>query len=515
MRLRGNRKGPLYLLIIGIVCAAIGAGFPGWRSEKGKTGTDALPKHPMEVTLETLDSENIPSVGEWQRKGDEAIAVSPNGNWIAVSGHDERVRLLHTGGKEAWRFRIPESYGRVLAFSADSKMVYAGECSIDGKLYGIDVKEGKKRWEYAVGGDVGRPASDHAAVTYRTLDKCCVYALTATEDALFAVGTHRDRCLTETAVGASVVSDTLDTVSYAFHPVTGERLWRYPAEGTMDTHMPYIVYSKTLHHLLGANTSYWRKGTPREKYPNGSVRLIDAWTGIQSCAYRIKPSFTSYTSIWYSLSVSPNGRFISAGTVDGRLILFEVKKGPLLAKIFEKEVSSLLEISGIPIYACSSRNAVFDNGDIFMTSSSTHAKQTGAGMVRNPPTQHPDSNSAFLFDSRGRILWKWKAPGDITDVRFHMETGLIVVIVEHNYVEKSLDASGFYFMKYTGSEKCPVEQLGTFQLGGISTSGAISPTGSFFAGIEMPIRLSDDTLVGEHKLHIVPIQFMIDASVHE
>lgn len=514
MSIRLSRKRKLFFLVIVFTCGILSAGLLLlWRG-KGNTAAPPLPNQPLEVQLESLDSDNIPSVGEWQRKGEAVIAISPDENWIAVTGSDEFVRLFDTGGREQWHYRIPEGYGRALTFSTDSKMLFVGECSMDGMVYAIDVRQGEKRWHAAISPDVGRPASNRP-MTYKTLDKCCVYALQASESALFMVGTHRDRCLTEGEGGAMVVNDTLDTVMYACDPATGKPLWRYPAKGTMDTHMPYPLYSKSLEHLVGANTSYWREGMPVETYPNGSVRLIDAQTGLQSCAYRIMPTFASFTSIWYSLSVSPNGHFISAGTTDGRLILFEVKEGPSLVAVWEKEVSSLLEISGIPIYACSSNNAVFDNGDVFMTSSSTHSKQTSAGIVRQPPTQHPDSNSAFLFDRQGRIVWKWKAPGDITDMRIDMETGLIAIIVEHNYVEQSLDAAGFYFMRYSGTEQDPVKRLGAFQLSGISTSGAISASGSFFAGVEMPVRLTDDTLVGEHKLHIIPIQFLLGPSDDE
>lgn len=502
------------LAIVLIGCAVVAGLSVRWLAQ-GKRATATLPNEPKEIELWALASENIPSVGEWQRKGDEAIAISPDGTWIAIAGHEEKVRLLDLGGREKWSFPIPESYGRTLAFSADSKMLYAGECSMDGTLYAIDVNEGKLRWSYLVGDDVGRPALTQP-ITYRTLDKCCVYALVPAEEALFAVGTHRDRRLTQLATGGSVVNDVLDTVLYALDPTSGKRLWRYPAQETMDTHMPHPLYSKTLGHVVGANTSYWREGTPLEKYPNGSVRLIDARTGVQSCAYRFQPSFMSYTSIWYSLAVSPNGRFVAAGTTDGRLILLEVKEGPSLVRVWEKEVSPLLQVSGIPIYACSSRNVVFDNGDLFMTSSSTFARQTGAGIVRQPPNQHPDSNSAFLFDRHGKVLWKWKAPGDITDVRVHLESGLIVILIEHNYVEKTLDAAGFYFFRYQqGQQPSPVERLGSMQLSGISTSGAIAADGSFFAGIERPIRLADDTLVGTHKLHIIPIRFIAGARVVE
>lgn len=497
---------------IALVGCVVTAGLLACWLGQGTKATITLPNEPIEVALGVLATENIPSVGEWQRRADEAVAVSPDGKWIAVAGHDEMVRLFGAGGREQWRFRIPESYGKTLGFSTDSQMVFAGECSMDGKVYGIDVNEGKARWSYSISDDVGRPASNQP-VTYRTLDKCCLYSMMPIDGALLAVGTHRDRRLTALATGASVVNDTLNTVLYAFHPATGKLLWRYPAQETMDTHMPYLRYSKTLNQVLGANTSYWRQGTPEEKYPNGTVRLIDARSGVQSCAYRIKPTFMAYTNIWYSLAISPNGRFISVGTVDGRLILLEVKAGPALVEVWEKEVSSLLEVSGIPIYACSSRNVVFDNGDIFMTTSSTHARQTSAGIVRQPPNQHPDSNSAFLFDRNGRILWKWKAPGDITDVRVHLESGLTVVLVEHNYVERSLDAAGFYFMKYRKGEPSVVEHLGALQLSGVSTSGEIAPDGSFFAGIELPIRLADDTLAGEHKLHIIPTRFLADASV--
>ncbi|WP_449245026.1 WD40 repeat domain-containing protein [Desulfobacca acetoxidans] len=501
-------------LVIGLAIGVTIAGLLGWWLGQRQKPTPTLSGEPLEVKLGTLASENIPSLGEWQRKGDEVIVISPDRSRIAIAGHDELVHLFDVGGREKWSFPIPESYGRALAFSTDSKMVYVGECSMDGTIYAIDVSQGKKKWAYSVGDDVGRPAQNQA-VTNRTLDKCCVFALVASEDALFAVGTHRDRRLTDLPTGARVVNDILDTVLYAFHPASGKLLWRYPAQETMDTHMPYPVYSKTLGHVVGANTSYWREGTPVERYPNGSVRLINTRTGVESCSYRIMPSWTSFTSIWYSLSVSPNGQFLSAGTTDGRLVLFAVKEGPFLEKVWEKNVSTLLEISGIPIYSCCSDSIVFDNGDIFVTTSSTHAKQTGAGIVRQPPGQHPDSNTAFLLDRHGRTLWKWKAPGDIADVRAHLESGLIAVVVQHNYVGKSLDASGFYFMQYKGGKASSIERLGSLQLSGISTSGAMSPDGSFFSGIELPIRLADETLMGAHKLHIVPTRFLADRSADE
>lgn len=502
-------RSALAICLAGVLLAA---GLLVWRAGKeDKSGVSSTV--PQEAPLWNLASDNIPSVGEWQRKGDEPVAVSPDGKWIAIAGLDEAVHLLDARGKEKWRYRIPERYGHSLVFSTDSKLVFVGECSMDGAVYGIDAASGKKRWEYPVANDVGRPASSRS-VNYRTLDKCCVFDLVATGDTLFVVGTHRDRRFEELPTGARIVNDVLDTVLYAFHPADGKLLWRYPARGTMDTHMPCLLYSRALGQLVGANTSYWRPSMQPEKYQNGSVRLIDARTGLESCSYRIEPTFMSYTGIWYSLSVSPNGRFVSVGTIDGRLILLEVRQGPSLARLWEKNVSTPLTVSGIPIYATSSHSVVFDNGDVFMTSGSTFAKQTTSGVVRQPPNQHPDSNSAFLFSRNGEILWKWKAPGGIADLFHHPGSGLIVLSVENDYVEKSLDAAGFYFLKYTGGQgSLPVERFGSLQLRGISRSGAIAQDGSFFVGVELPVRLTDDTLAGEHKLHIVPLSSMVGEAV--
>ncbi len=502
-----------YVLAAGLAGLLLAAGLLVWRAEKGGGGPAVLSAVPKEVALWPLASENISSVGEWQKKGDEAVAVSPDGKWIAVAGLDEAVHLLDVAGRERWSYRIPERYGHSLVFSTDSKLLFVGECSVDGAVYGIDVESGKKQWEYSVGSDVGRSGSNRP-VNYRTLDKCCIFDLSATEDALFVVGTHRDRRFEELPNGARIVNDVLDTVVYSFHPADGKLLWRYPARGTMDTHMPYLVYSKTLGQVIGANTSYWRPSMPQEKYPNGTVRLIDARTGVESCSCRIMPTFMSFTSLWYSLSVSPNGRFVSAGTVDGRLVLFEVRPGPSLVKLWEKDVSTLLTVSGIPIYAPSSRSVVLDNGDVFMTSGSTFARQTTAGVVRQPPNRHPDSNSVFLFDRNGDIVWKWKAPGGIADMFYHPGSGMIVISVEHDYLQKSLDAAGFYFLKYRGSQAPqPVERFGSLQLGGISRSGALAQDGSFFVAVELPVRRTDDTLAGEHKLHIVPLRSMVGAPV--
>ena len=221
--------------------------------------------------------------------------------------------------------------------------------------------------------------------------------------------------------------------------------------------------------------------------------------------------FTPFVSIWYSLSISPNGKYASAGTVDGRMVVLDVQEGFVLKKRWEKEVSTLLEVSGIPIYTSISHSFLFDNGDVFVTTGSTHAKQTDAGVVRRPPNQHPDCNCAFVFNKNGDILWRWKAAGDITQVCFHPKSGIIVIQVEHDYLGKSLNASGFYFMKYTHKPQKPITLLSSLLLNGITTSGAMSPDGSFFAGIELPVRLTDDTLAGEHKLHIVPIRFIDDA----
>ncbi len=497
-----TRRFLLSALLIALTAAPtlVLTGCEGAASQKTNA---ALPDRPIEVRLGAL--KDIPSVTDWNKKDYEALAVSADEKWIAVAGFDETIKLFSAVGERRWTFNIPESYGRSVAISPDSRTVYAGECSMDGNIYAIDLNTGKLKWVYAVGDDVGRPENIETA---RWTHQACVYSLTASKDTLFAVGTHSNRVMLELPDGGRIVHYPTKTLLYAFEPRNGKILWRFPETETMDTRMPFPLYSKPLKHIIGANTSWRRKGAPVEKYENGTVRLINAATGEQSDAYRIEPTIMDYTSMWYGLSVSPNGKFVAAATNDGRLHLFAVDEGPALRLLWRRDITTLMTVSGIPIYAGGKYSTVFDDGAVFVVSGNTYAKRTVADAAQEPPTEHPDSNSAFLFNSNGDILWKWKAPGAIDGLSPLPGSGLTAILVNHNYIENTLEASGFYFLKYQPGNTEPVARLGDFQLRGISVTGRFSPKGAYFAGIEVPIRLENDTVTGVHNLHIIPVKFV-------
>ena len=494
-----RRFSTIFLCVCFVVSALL---LPGCRG-CARPAPKNLPKEPREIELGIL--RDIPSVTDWNKKAYEALAVSPDEKWIAVAGFDETIKLFSTAGEHKWTYKIPESYGRSIAISSDSKTVYAGECSMDGNVYAIDIDSGKKKWSYSVGDDVGRP--DNVDTT-RWTHQACVYSLTASKISVFVLGTHSNRIMLDLPDGTQVVHYPTETLIYAFQPETGKVQWRYPAKGTMDTRMPMPLYSDALDHLVAANTSWRRNGAPEEKYPNGTVRLIHARTGKQSDEHRIEPSIMDYTSLWYGLSVSPNGKYVAAATNDGRISLFAVDKGPELRLLWERNITTLMTVSGIPIYAGGKYSTVFDDGSVFVVSGNTYAKRTVADESQEPPTEHPDGNSAFLFDLKGDIRWKWKAPGAIDGLAAAPGSKMMAVLVNHNYLENSLEASGFYFLKYLPDRDEPVARMGDFQIKGISVTGEFSRGGSLFAGIEVPIKLEDDTVVGAHKLHVIPVEFI-------
>ena len=504
MKNRRN-KDRLYFsaLLIAILSVSV-LTFAGCKGSPRDKKSANLPVKPVEVKLGAL--EDIPSVTDWNKKDYEALVVSPDEQWIAVAGFDETIKLFSAMGELKWTFKIPESYGRSVTVSPDSKTVFAGECSMDGNVYAIDLNTGKKEWTYAVGNDVGRPES---IKNTRWTEQACVYALIASRDSLFAIGTRSKRVMLDLPDGSKIVHYPTETLLYRFNPENGKMLWRYPEKEIMDTRMPYPLFSEPMGQIVGANTSWRRKGAPEEKYLNGTVRLINAETGTQSNEYRIEPAIMDYTSLWYGLSVSPNGKFVAAAVNDGRLFLFKVEKGPALRLLWRRDITKLLTVSGIPIYAGGKYSAVFDDGSVFVVSGNTYAKRTVADAEQEPPTEHPESNSVFLFGNNGDILWKWKAPGAIDGLSVLQESGLIAVLVNHNYIKNSLEASGFYFMKYQAGEKEPVARLGDFQLKGISVTGGFSPKGAYFTGIEVPIKLENNTVTGEHSLHIIPVKFIV------
>ena len=64
-----------HVLIVCIICVAMAAGFALWRTGTEESATGPSPQEPVEVKLASLDPKDIPSVGTWQRKMDETVAI--------------------------------------------------------------------------------------------------------------------------------------------------------------------------------------------------------------------------------------------------------------------------------------------------------------------------------------------------------------------------------------------------------------------------------------------------------
>ncbi len=473
------------------------------KSEEGVINEETVsPKKPSayklgEAKLGSL--EKFPQVESWKDVPSEETIISPDGKYIAMASFDGKFYVFDNAGKKLWNYQVPDGVGKKVAFSGNGEILLAGEASADGYLYAFNTKTGEEIWKYKVSDDVG--TSTDSYWYYRPM----IYSLTVSGDTAFAAGQLKQK-------EKKMVEDKEVTVYktkcfiYAFDVESGKTKWRFPEDEPMDTGVPKVVATPDGNKVMFVNQS-WNYGAVQEKYPDGTIRLLNGETGKEMAAYKVdalEPYF-KFVGIWDGICISPDGNHFTAMAGDGRGFLFDLTKAKETSElrlVWMKEISKIQEVSGVPIYAYGNGTHVDNEGNaVFATSVTYSADKTKCSGT--PPAVHPDATTIFAYSNEGKLQWKWKAEGKIGCPLFSQDNRYMVVGVAHDWVSQNKDMAGVQCFDLTKEGNASDKLCWFYPVEGICAIATISNNGESIAAIEAPIQMEDKSISGNHKIHFV------------
>ena len=428
------------------------------------------------------------------------VAFSSNGEQLAVGTNAGHVAIINPlTGDRIWKTRISEGYAKHAAFSPDGKRFYIGEQSADGFIYAYDLSTTKPTllWKYRMADDIDTSAPQNPDDVYAWVQYPGPYRISTTEgDDLLVVGNHS---WTKDGVGLKKAQ------LYRFDGETGTLKWKWPPDQTLPMTISWFDYSRDAKTV--ALLAYKRGSGDTASFKSGTLYVIDGETGETAWEYTfnpLKPYFEEVT-FWRGVSASPDGKFINVTADDGRAFIFNTAPPPAETKpLWNMNLTTPLEVSGIPIIStngtigATNDFALFVTGDTFIP----YHLQKGA---QRPPSAHPNGMTLFAHAWSGEKVWQWTLE--------NMPQGLQV------------DGTGRYAVISVSKRGRNVEEqfhgVSVFDLtaegGGLSkylytyrTEGqlpydtiSISADGRFIALIETPIAMSDETVRGGNRVHII------------
>lgn len=439
-----------------------------------------------EIKLEDVEPGDINSVIK-NIKGD--VEFSPDGRYLVVGTHTGYIKAIETStNKLIFEKKLCE--GRIYSFdiSSDSKYLVLGEQSVDGYIYAFELSTGKEIWKFRTGDEIGSDIKNNPTVG----------RVKVVGNIAYAVGVRSASGPDKSSYWSRI---------YAFEIDTGRVLWKYPENETMDISIYWIDVSSDGNYIYFAGSSY-PKGLVRDvtKYKHGTVYIINSdgkvlwFYELPVLPYQIHP--------WIGKgSLSEDGKYLIGVDYFGAVYLFdneEIIRTGKASPLWSKNISTAIEISGIPIYGSLNyayilgENVIFNVGSTYIPAKSKSVKYNKA------PVEHPNGNTLLVYDLKGDLLWKWRVEGYAPGAMGTSEDRRFMVLpIGQNIVTGNLDIHGVYVFDNSVPGGATSKLAYIYKTRGIVVASAISPDGKYIAALESPARLEDGRVIGEYKVHIL------------
>ena len=135
--------------------------------------------------------------------------------------------------------RFPKAMERFWRFPGDARLLFAGECSVDGTLYAIDVDTGKKKMDLFRGPRTWGVRPKTGPLPTRPWTSAAFTPWPRRKPPCSPPAPIGDRRLIRNPGRPTLVKDVLDTVVYAFDPGTGKKAVALP--GRRDHGQPHAL----------------------------------------------------------------------------------------------------------------------------------------------------------------------------------------------------------------------------------------------------------------------------------
>ena len=465
--------------------------------------TATAPLKPVSYLIRTVELDGLLSLMENLRQPAKptAVALASNAEKLAVATDSGHLTVLQPiTGEILWKTRISEGYVRQMAFNRDSTLLYVGEQAADGFIYCYDLTAEKPtlRWKYRTADDIqtstpSDPDSVYAWVSYP--GQARMYTL-ANGD-LLAAGVH-----------SWTENDTPRKRSqlYRFDSKTGAVIWKWPQDGAVSRIIRWFDVSadgKTLALITDAGHNLQGNTADESGAGNGKLSVLNAEDGAERWRTDIEPltPYFSQVTFWRGVSMSPDGRFVNVTTDDGRAFIFDVDSPE---PVWQKNLTTPLEVSGIPILATSGTIGATDAAALFVTGDTYIPYHLRKGAQR-PSAAHPNGMTLFAYSWSGEKIWQWQLENMPQGLRIDAKGRYAALSVSkrtqdpneslHGVSVFDLPADGGglskYLYTYRTEGQLPYDTL------------VMSADGALIVVVEVPIALPDETVRGKNRVHVL------------
>ena len=463
------------------------------------------PLKPEPYLIHTVELDDLLSLMENLRQPAKPTAIAlgngsvRNTEKLAVATDSGHLTVLQPiTGETLWKTRISEGYVRRMAFSSDSSLLYVGEQAADGFIYCYDLTAEKPtlRWKYRTADDIetstpSNPDSVYAWVSYP--GPACMRTLANGDLLVASVHAWKEN-------GTPLKKSQL----YRFDGETGEVIWKWPRERAAPTVIRWFDVSgdgKTL--AFAMDSGHNLQGSTENENGEGGMTVFNVEDGTEKWSMYIKPlrKYFRQVTFWRGVSISPDGKFINLTTDDGRAFIFDVNTS---VPIWKENLTTPLEVSGIPIVATSGTISATDAAALFVTGDTYIPYHLRQG-AQKPSAGHPNGMTLFAYSWSGEKIWQWQLENMPQGLRIDEKDRYAVLSVSKRTQDPNESLHGVSVFDLMAEGSGLSKYLYTYRTEGQLPYDtlAISADGAFIVVVEVPIAMPDETVRGKNRVHVL------------
>lgn len=469
------------------------------------TATSSLKPEPYLVR--TVELDGLLSLMENLRQPAKPTALAlghgnnPNTEKLAIATDSGHLAVLQPlTGETLWKTRLSEGYVRRMMFSPDSALLYIGEQAADGFIYCYDLtsEQPTLRWKYRTADDIetskpSNPDSVYAWVSYP--GPACMRTLSNGD--LLVAGVH-----SWTQNGTPLKKSQL----YRFDSETGDVIWKWPRDGVTQQIIRWFDVSadgKTLALVTDSGHNLQGSTADGNSAGNGKLVVLNAEDGTEKWQTDIEPlrEYFSQVTFWRGVSVSPDGKFLNITADDGRAFIFDVN---IPKPIWQENLTTPLEVSGIPIVATSGTIGATDAAALFVTGDTYIPYHLRKG-AQKPSAAHPNAMTLFAYSWTGEKTWQWQLENMPQGLRIDAMDRYAVLSVSKRTQDPNESLHGVSVFDLTAEGGGLSKYLYTYRTEGQLPYDtlAVSADGALIVVVEVPMAMPDETIRGKNRVHVL------------
>ncbi len=469
--------------------------------------TATSPLKPTSYLIRTVELDGLLSLMENLRQPAKPTAIAlghgktPNSEKLAIatdSGHLAVLRPLT--GETFWKTRISEGYVRRMVFSRNSALLYIGEQAADGFIYCYDLISEKPtlRWKYRTADDIETSTPSNRDSVYAWVSYPGPACMRTLSDGDLLVASVHSWTQNDTPLKKSQL--------YRFDSETGNVIWKWPRDGATQKIIRWFDVSaegKTLALVMDSGHNLQGSTTDGNGAGNGKLVVLNAEGGTEEWQTDIEPlrEYFSQVTFWRGVSVSPDGKFINVTTDDGRAFIFDVNASE---PIWQENLTTPLEVSGIPIVATSGTIGATDAAALFVTGDTYIPYHLRKG-AQKPSAGHPNAMTLFAYSWTGEKTWQWQLENMPQGLRIDAKDRYAALSVSKRTQDPNESLHGVSVFDLTAEGSGLSKYLYTYRTEGQLPYDtlAISADGAFIVVVEVPIAMPDETVRGKNRVHVL------------